>query len=474
MSGKGFNRFALLDEGDDSLNTPRPVLGTKKDPNAKPALDLDAGDWQEVKSRGAQPKKTGILVIHDENKPPPHARGRQSSKPLRRISNGTAEPPSPLSPAGLNESDKHFNQYENWCGVCNHRFANKTALQSHVKQSPNHQNYCNLCKRVFKDRNGLQNHVDHATGHDVFCNLCLSAFNDKWGLRNHFENNYSVGHEFACLTCLKGFESHEKMETHLRTAPKHVSCNTCHVKFKDQDARDEHWRNTTKHKHCLQPGCDFDGRDAAQLEKHIQEDHFLCAGCHLVFPSATKLSLHLESCGLTKRCSGCDRSFPAQDLEAHRISCFPCQQCSYWTDIEEDFNKHVNEHNKAVENCYLCSTPMQTQTLLIKHLETGKCPHIPDPAFLTRLLGRWWYSALYMDLDIHAQIRQGRLEMKEMMGWMKDGVLDPYMCRAGGCGKTFSRFSSLVFHAESGECEWDVAKLGLDRLEKEVKSGLRT
>jgi hypothetical protein len=117
---------------------------------------------------------------------------------------------------------------------------------------------------------------------------------------------------------------------------------------------------------------------------------------------------------------------------------------------------------------------VQTQTLLIKHLETGKCPHIPDPAFLPRLLGRWWYSALYMDLDIHAQIRQGRLEMKEMMGWMKDGVLNPYMCRAEGCNKNFSRFSSLVFHVESGECEWDVTTLGLDRLEKEVKAGLRT
>ena len=78
---------------------------------------------------------------------------------------------------------------------------------------------------------------------------------------------------------------------------------------------------------------------------------------------------------------------------------------------------------------------------------------------------------MYMDLDIHAQIRQGRLDMKEMVGWMKDGILNPYMCRAEGCSKTFSRFSSLVFHVESGECRWGVERLGLGMLEKEVIAG---
>lgn len=123
--------------------------------------------------------------------------------------------------------------------------------------------------------------------------------------------------------------------------------------------------------------------------------------------------------------------------------------------------------------CCLCSTRMHTRALLIKHLETGKCPELLDPTYLAQLLGKWWYSVLYMDLDIHAQIRQGRLDMKEMMGWIKEGALQPYVCRNTNCGNTFGSLSSLVFHLESGTCDWGIERLGLGMLERELIRGLR-
>jgi len=244
MAPKGANRFALLYEDD---NPSSPGSDQASDTDRKPTQNTQVhkenlNPWHEVKSRTSPSKKTNTLVIRDENQP--SARTRPNLNPFNHRPNATDTRKISSSSDG-NGVDRPYNPNENWCGVCHTKFPSKSLLLSHVKQAPNHQNYCNLCKRVFKDRNGLKNHVDNALDHDVFCNLCLSAFKDKWGLRNHFENNYSVGHEFVCLTCLMAFRSRNEMETHLKSAPKHVSCNTCHRRFRNQDERDEHWRKTT-------------------------------------------------------------------------------------------------------------------------------------------------------------------------------------------------------------------------------------
>ena len=238
MVDKCVNRFAIL--GEDNRSSPSSASSSPAEPNQK------ENEWEQVKSRSHHHIKVPVktLVICDEKQ---HTRYRLATKlnsphlaDTRKVSSSS------------DGSGKAFNPNENWCGVCQVRFATKQQLLSHIKQTPKHENYCNLCRRVFKDRNGLKNHVDNAMDHDVFCNLCLSAFKDKWGLRNHFENNYSVGHEFVCLTCLMGFKSRNEMEIHLRKAKKHVRCDTCHRDFRTQDERDEHWRKTASEFHtCL-------------------------------------------------------------------------------------------------------------------------------------------------------------------------------------------------------------------------------
>jgi hypothetical protein len=143
------------------------------------------------------------------------------------------------------------------------------------------------------------------------------------------------------MVCLQAFTSHKEKEQHLRTAAKHVRCNTCHRQFRTQTERDEHWVKTTKHKHCLQPGCDFDGPNAASLEKHLREDHFQCPGCQAVFPSGTKLATHMDNCPSIQACDKCKAALPNQeDLKAHQAACFPCPECKHWTDSE-------NEHLKV-------------------------------------------------------------------------------------------------------------------------------
>jgi hypothetical protein len=116
---------------------------------------------------------------------------------------------------------------------------------------------------------------------------------------------------------------------------------------------------------------------------------------------------------------------------------------------------------------------MRTYSGLINHLETGKCTKLSDPSLLLLTLGKWWYSPLYMDLDIHAQLRTRRVDISQVQQWMNEGILHSFVCRAEGCGKTFAHLSSLVLHCESKACVWGIDRLNMPGLEKEFKIFLR-
>ncbi|KAF1966154.1 hypothetical protein BU23DRAFT_331773 [Bimuria novae-zelandiae CBS 107.79] len=469
------NRFALFkNEDEESQPTPvkEPTFKTNTFVNQVANTDTP---WEEVKrggrgGRGGQavkPVVRTLVIRNSENKP--------LVNPVQQRTHDISAYVQNSDTARVIDNMRANDLHEHYCGVCQHKFPNKTALLTHIKQSPKgHENYCNLCKRVFKDRNGLQNHVDNAAGHEIFCNLCLSAFVNAWGLKNHLENNYSVaGHDYVCLTCLLGFRTKADLDRHLITSGKHVWCNTCHKKFKDQTSRDAHWQITTKHRHCLQPGCDFDAPNEKILEKHLRDDHFQCEGCKRIFPSQTKLNLHHETCQFEIRCSYCaHRCAGMAQLALHKASCFYCAECCFQTNHEGAYQMHMTKHHltkpaAASFPCWRCDMSFRKCSTLIHHLDTGRCVKLPDPIQLLRCLGSFWHSTLYMDVDIHVQIRSNRVDLQEAINWMKEGLLQPFVCRAPGCGKTFSQFNSLVLHIESQSCEWDVKVLRLDLLRAE-------
>lgn len=130
----------------------------------------------------------------------------------------------------------------------------------------------------------------------------------------------------------------------------------------------------------------------------------------------------------------------------------------------------MTKHSVAEIPCWGCSLPMRTFSSLINHIESGACPKFHDPSLLVQALGEWWYSPLFMDLDIHAQIRTGRIDSREVHEWMQSGILMPFICREEGCKKTFAHLSALVLHLESQTCDWDIERLNAPDLEKLFKS----
>ncbi|KAH9874754.1 hypothetical protein IAQ61_003944 [Plenodomus lingam] len=463
MVGQVSNRFALFVQNDDK----RPVKKFPIDASRNHFLNQVADDsvpWEEVKKRAAPVERHApqpgpkTVMIKDQN---------------RAILNRALIPQTrdrTVSFSTADGSDKLHDLHENWCGVCSIKFPTKSALITHTKQLPHHQHYCNLCRRVFKDRNGLKNHVDNSWGHEISCNLCLSAFKNSWGLKNHFENNYNVGHEFACLTCLLGFRSNVELERHLQSSMKHTWCQTCSRRFRTQDERDEHWQTTNRHKHCLEPGCDFDCPNEAGLAQHHMTDHFQCVGCKQILPSMTKLNLHYESCSNALSCPQCGTMCAGKLRLAHHLTqCFVCKECGFHTFHEGNYKIHMTKHSSNNIPCWGCNAPMRTYSSLINHLESSRCPQLNQPTRLLQVLGKWWYSPLYMDVDLHVQLRTGRVNLDEMHEWMTNGALHPFICRADGCMKSFAHLSSLVLHCESQACGWDIARLNVLGLEAEVK-----
>ncbi|KAF1919912.1 hypothetical protein BDU57DRAFT_570051 [Ampelomyces quisqualis] len=453
MAGTAENRYALFVEEDENESPmSSPVVDLSRNPFINQVAD-DSIPWQEVKKRGApttqpSPASRGkVLGVRDQNQ-------------FVHAQHGTVNRARATSGSTAEATDKIFDPHENWCGVCSLKLPNKAALLNHIKLSPEHKHYCNLCKRVFKDRNGLKNHLENSLGHEVHCNLCLSAFNNEWGLKNHFENNYAVGHEFICITCLLGFRTRVELERHLQSAAKHTWCAVRMMSA---------WTQRSLNLYTT-PGCDFDCSDSAALDEHLRRDHFQCVGCKRILPSQTKLNQHLESCTFAITCSRCNATCAGQaQLAIHHEHCFSCEECGFWTHHEGNYQIHMTKHAFATIPCWGCDAPMRTYSSLVNHLESGRCPNFQDQSVLTLCLGKWWYSPLYMDLDLHAQIRTGRIDLFLMQQWMDASALFPFICRDEKCQKTFAHMSSLVLHCESQACGWDIARLNMPGLEKEIK-----
>ena len=130
----------------------------------------------------------------------------------------------------------------------------------------------------------------------------------------------------------------------------------------------------------------------------------------------------------------------------------------------------MTKHAVAAIPCWGCGLNMRTFSSLINHLESGACPNFHDPSLLLQVVGEWWYSPLFMDLDIHAQIRTGRINVTEVHEWMHNGILMPFVCREEGCKKAFGHLSSLVLHLESQACSWDIERLNAPGLETLFKN----
>lgn len=204
------------------------------------------------------------------------------------------------------------------------------------------------------------------------------------------------------------------------------------------------------HRHCLLPGCTFDGRDEVELAGHLERDHFQCKICKAIMPSQTKLTAHEQQCEIVSR------------------------NCAQRVQLDEilTWSKGLPPRTSSGFICWGCSLPANTISALLAHLEAGRCSELRESSLFMDCLGKWWYSPLFMCVDMHAQLRTGRLnlqELRKLQEWMDEGAFLPFICRNEGCKRMFSHLSKVAKHWEAGECEWGLSRVNVEGLKEELK-----
>ena len=60
-------------------------------------------------------------------------------------------------------------------------------------------------------------------------------------------------------------------------------------------------------------------------------------------------------------------------------------------------SQHMSKHTAATIPCWACGLFMRTFSMLIKHLESGKCTRFHDPSLLVQALGEWGVTWSFTD-----------------------------------------------------------------------------
>ncbi|KAL1597776.1 hypothetical protein SLS60_008263 [Paraconiothyrium brasiliense] len=241
--------------------------------------------------------------------------------------------------------------------------------------------------------------------HEHWCGVCRFRFPNKNALVSHIKQSPQV-HENYCNLCKRVFVDRNGLKNHVDHAVGHDTyCNLCLSAFKDAWGLKNHFENNYS----------VTGHD------------FVCLTCLLGFRSKTELDKHLFTGAKHVWCPTCHRKFRNQS-----------ERDEHWYLT----TKHRHCLQPGCDFDALDQTALESH-LRDDHFQCEGCKHI------------------------HVQIRSNRVDLEETVSWMKEGLLRPFICRAPGCGKTFSHFSSLVLHVESQACEWDIDRLRLDLIQAE-------
>ena len=241
------------------------------------------------------------------------------------------------------------------CKLCNATYKHRTDFLHHIQTIHKPSLYpCSLCPCQLSSSNELidhlkfihkiTNHIDHRrpSFNTLFsCAFCSMKFNSRFDLTQHILNEHNDERR-------QNGKKSGKLRRLIRIlitgfilvtpSSSDVICSTCDLTFPSELLLLEH----NKHTH--------------QSSSSFLSPAFKCTYCHALFTSRTQLDrhsrIHVASSGNNLKCNICDRLFATIDiLSEHKLShCKATSSniCSYCHQIltnEEDYTRHLYEHN---------------------------------------------------------------------------------------------------------------------------------
>ena len=104
------------------------------------------------------------------------------------------------------------------CKICDKKFNNRKALNSHIRRVHNKTNKkCDLCDKYFGTKYTLQDHIIniHHPENKTFtkCNHCDKSFSHKYDIKRHVRNIHEKV-TYKCDTCDNFFSFRYLLKTH--------------------------------------------------------------------------------------------------------------------------------------------------------------------------------------------------------------------------------------------------------------------
>src|SRR5262249_9513564 len=127
------------------------------------------------------------------------------------------------------------------------------------------------------------------------------------------------------------FESHGKLERHIRNSKSHFLCERCNVDFFSDADLIDHYALSGRHSFCVLCRLLFEDDDL--LEHHIEQEHHVCWSCDVFYSTGSGLAQHFNRDESHPWCHRCERGFRDDHaLDVHRASpkdhffCLICNQ----------------------------------------------------------------------------------------------------------------------------------------------------
>lgn len=201
-----------------------------------------------------------------------------------------------------------------YCEMCNKRYKNRRALQSHRRRVhfKNQINcFCKLCQKVFGSERSFKNHnFNKHTDKSTFkhlCTICDRKFIDSYTYNVHTMRHVAKK-PFACHLCNKRYVVKNELSNHIvsHSNGHPGKCYYCGEEYKWRRAMEVHLtevHNVTIHRvsrvrNCLCNVCGKGFYSKTLLERHMPmhtgEKPFKCKVCEMVFSYKDSVVRHIN------------------------------------------------------------------------------------------------------------------------------------------------------------------------------------